>query len=91
MIFDNFSAHKTQDVNIRAGVLGIELIFLPPSSLKLKPIDYIWKSIKRVASLTSLKGQDKLIKLVKSNFIELSKSTSFCRSRIDKFVNGTDI
>ena len=91
VILDNFSAHKTEDVMIKAEVLGIELIFLPPYSPKLNPIEYIWKSIKRVVSRKFVKEQDSLIELFKSNFNELSKITSFCRSWIEKFVNSKDI
>jgi hypothetical protein len=91
VILDNFSAHKTEDVMIKAEVLGIELIFVPPYSPKLNPIGYIWKSIKMVVSRTFVKDQDTLIELVKSNFNELSKSTSFCRSWIEKFVSSKDI
>ena len=87
-ILDNFSAHKTEDVMIKAEVPGIELIFLPPYSPELNPVEYIWKSIKRVVSRTFVKDQDSPIELVKSDYNEFSKSTSFCRSWIEKFVNS---
>ena len=47
MILDNFTAHRTENVAITAGILDIELIFLPPYSPQLNPIELIWKSIKK--------------------------------------------
>jgi len=32
--------------------IDIELVFLPPYSPHLNPIEYIWKSIKRIVSQT---------------------------------------
>ena len=40
------------EVKAEAERLGIELVFLPPYSLELNPIEYIWKSIKKVISTT---------------------------------------
>ena len=39
MILDNFSAHRTENVAITAEILDIELIFLPPYSPQLNPIE----------------------------------------------------
>ena len=87
MILDNFSSHKTENVAITAEILDIELVFLPPYSPQLNPIELIWKSIKRVISRTFVKDQEMMIDTVKTNFINLSKSKSFCRSWIEMFVN----
>ncbi len=87
MVLDNFSAHRTEDVAITAEFLDIELIFLPPYSPQLNPIELIWKSIKRVISRTFVKDQDMMIEIVKSNFIELSKKKTFCENWINKFVS----
>ena len=56
MILDNFSAHRTENVAITAEILNIELVFLPPYSTQLNPIELIWKSIKKVVSRTFMKN-----------------------------------
>ena len=87
MILDNFSAHRTENVAITAEIMDIELIFLPPYSPQLNPIEEIWKSIKRVISRTFVKDQDMMIETVKSNFIKLSKKKTFCENWMKVFVD----
>ena len=73
MILDNFSAHRTENVAITSEIPDIELIFLPPYSPQLNPIELIWKSIKRIISRTFVKDQEMMVETVKTNFIELSR------------------
>ncbi|MGC8693966.1 MAG: transposase [Thermoplasmata archaeon] len=46
VILDNFSTHKSKKVINYANSLNIDLIFLPPYSPDLNPIEFIWKRIK---------------------------------------------
>ena len=46
IIIDNFSSHKSGLVRQTAKELGIYLVYLPPYSPNLNPIEFIWKSIK---------------------------------------------
>ena len=87
MILDNFPAHKTENVAITAEILDIELVFLPPYSPQLNPIELIWKSIKRVISHTFMKDQEMLNETVKQHFIKFSKSKTFCRNWMEEFVH----
>ncbi|MGE5350874.1 MAG: IS630 family transposase [Acidobacteriota bacterium] len=48
VILDNFKTHHATEIEKIAFDLGILLIFLPPYSPDLNPIEFIWKSIKRV-------------------------------------------
>ena len=86
VIPDNFSAHRTENVTITAEIMDIDLIFLPPYSPQLNPIEIIWKSIKKVISRTFVKDQNMMIETVKSNFIGLSKRKTFCQEWIKTFV-----
>lgn len=47
VILDNFSSHRAKATIDYANEIGIELVFLPPYSPDLNPIEYIWKSIKK--------------------------------------------
>jgi putative transposase len=51
-ILDNFSSHKSGTVKKEAEELCIYLLYLPPYSPDLNPIEFIWKSVKRVISLS---------------------------------------
>lgn len=87
VIMDNFSAHRTENVAITAEMLDIELVFLPPYSPQLNPIELIWKSIKKIISRTFIKDQEMFVEAIKTNFIAFSKSKSFCKNWIETFVN----
>ena len=87
VILDNFTAHRTENMAITSEILDIDLIFLPPYSQQLNPIELIWKSIKKIISRTFVKNQEMMVETVETNFIELSKRKTFCRSWIEMFVN----
>ncbi len=52
VVIDNFSTHHSKLVKQKAKDLNIYLVYLPPYSPDLNPIEQIWRSIKRVISLT---------------------------------------
>jgi transposase len=55
LILDNFRSHRASDSVKCAEECGITLIFLPPYSPDLNPIEFIWKSIKRIISRSFIK------------------------------------
>lgn len=90
VVIDNFPSHKSTIVKETAKDSGIYLVFLPPYSPNLNPIEYIWKSIKRVVSLAFPNTEDEWKGLIKSNFKIFSKSLSFAIGWIGFFLNSTD-
>lgn len=52
VVLDNFSSHHSFALQAMAETLGIILIHLPPYAPDLNPIEFIWKSVKRVVSRT---------------------------------------
>jgi transposase len=52
IVLDNLEGHKGENVKADAKRFVIKLVFLPPHSLDLNPIKYIWKSTKKVISTT---------------------------------------
>src|SRR5512144_1707937 len=58
IILDNYSSHLTATVKETAQDLDIYLVHLPPYSPNLNPIEYIWKSIKRIISRELIKTLD---------------------------------
>jgi putative transposase len=46
IVLDNLKSRKVEDVRVEAKGLGIELVFLPPYSPDLNPIEYIMEEHK---------------------------------------------
>jgi transposase len=86
VLIDNFSSHKSTIVKDTAKEQGIYLVYLPKYSPDLNPIEYIWKSIRRVLSLKFVKTEDELKDEIRSNFKQFSKSLSFAASWIGTFL-----
>ena len=82
---DNFSSHWANKTRERAKKLNITLVFQPPYSPDLNPIEYIWKSIKREISPHFFESENDLKYIVKHFFNEFSERLSFAKSWIQKF------
>jgi putative transposase len=86
LVLDNFATHKAKRVREKAGELNIELIYLPPYSPDLNPIEYLWKSIKRVVSISKIENKQELIDIVRDCFIDLAGNLSMARMWIPRFL-----
>lgn len=70
-----------------AKAIEIELVFLPPYSPHLNPIEYIWKSIKRIVSQTFIQDVEHLRRIIHERFEEYSLRISFARKWIVEFLS----
>jgi len=86
-ILDNFSTHRSKRVINYANSLNIDLVFLPPYSPDLNPIEFIWKSIKRILSTSFIGSLEHMRYIVAKAFYDFSKSISFAKNWIIKFLN----
>lgn len=86
VILDNFKTHHASEVEKIAFDLGILLVFLPPYSPDLNPIEFIWKSIKRVLSKVFIEDENFLRSMILGAFIKFSQSLSFGWGWIQKFL-----
>ena len=66
---------------------SIEWVFLPPYSLHLNMIEYIWKSIKRFVSQTFICNVEHLTCIIHERFEEYSSRTSFVIKWIEEFLS----
>lgn len=89
LVIDNFPSHKSTIVKDIADDLNIHLVYLPPYSPDLNPIEFIWKSLKRVLSLTFIKTEDELKAITKFNFQNFSKSLCYAKNWVESFLRGT--
>ncbi len=86
IILDNSRSHHAQLTIETAIKLNVNLVFLPPYSPDLNPIEFIWKSIKRELSPLFIETKTQIRKLIKKYFIHYSKSLSFAKEWIKRFM-----
>jgi transposase len=86
-IIDNFASHKSKLVKEKAEELGIYLVFLPPYSPDLNPIEFIWKSIKRVLSIKFIMDLDDLKMVITESWNNFSKSKSYAKNWTLRFLS----
>ncbi|MBW9221994.1 IS630 family transposase [Methanothermococcus sp. SCGC AD-155-C09] len=80
IILDNFKTHHAKKVKEESEKLDIQLVYLPPYSPDLNPIEYVWKSVKRYISEESPLNIKKLKEIISKSFKKLTKSISFAGS-----------
>lgn len=88
IILDNFKSHHSGLVGETASMLNMKLIFLPPYSPDLNPIEFIWKTVKRIISIASINSETDLKNAIQESFMKLSGSKTFAKSWSRKFLNG---
>ena len=88
IILDNFRSHRAKDTVDFALANGIELVYLPPYSPDLNPIEFIWKSVKRVISCNFVKDLSQMKNLIAETFISCSSKLSFARKWIEMFLDN---
>jgi len=91
VIWDNARVHWSRKVRVTAEQLGIKLVYLPPYSPDLNPIEFIWKSIKREISVLGLKCKEELKRVVKELFYSFSSSLSFAKRWMERFLKPLQI
>lgn len=85
MIIDNFSSHKAEDVLKEAEKLGIYPVFLPPYSPDLNPIEFVWKSLKRLISEVFIESPENLKGFIKDKTPNLFKNKGYAEGWLKKF------
>ncbi|KXB00855.1 hypothetical protein AKJ43_03885 [candidate division MSBL1 archaeon SCGC-AAA261D19] len=88
VILDNFASHRAKAAREKAEELGIELVFLPPYSPDLNPIEQIWRGIKREISTAFFETKEEFLGLIKHSFNKLSNKISYAKGWINKFIPG---
>lgn len=87
VILDNFMSHHAKLTEACAAECGIKLVYLPPYSPDLNPIEFIWKSIKRVISQTFIPDLCYLMCLIREHFEAFSSRLSFAQGWIERFLD----
>ena len=86
LILDNFRSQWANKTRRKAEELDIALVFLPPYSPDLNPIEYIWKSIKRGLSPLLIESAEHFKGVIRDLFKRLSRRLSFASGWIKQFL-----
>ncbi len=65
--------------------MGIVLVFLPPYSPDLNPIEFIWKSLRKEILKEFIGSVMQLRNLIKNEYTKLAKSKSFAKNWMKLF------
>lgn len=87
IILDNFRSHHANQTVEFALKEHIELVYLPPYSPDLNPLEYIWKSIKRIVSATFIQDLDHFKEIIESYFKQYAVRLGYARKWIEKFMS----
>ena len=86
LILDNFRSHRANFTMDFAEEISIKLIYLPPYSPDLNPIEFIWKCIKKVISKNFIVDVSHLKDIIYRSFQNFSSKMSFAKRWIEKFL-----
>ena len=86
VILDNFSSHHSAAVQTAAEDNDILLVPLPPYAPDLNPIEFVWKSIKRVISVNFIATADDLRNQITAAWNESIRHCSFAKQWINRFM-----
>jgi len=88
IVLDNYRVHKTKLVEKIAEILNINLIFLPPYSPDLNPIEDVWREIKNKISNNHFKNVCELKESFVKLFNDIINESSFYVNWLKKFINS---
>lgn len=85
LVLDNSRSHHADKTVRKARELKITLVFLPPYSPDLNPVEFIWKTIKREVSVRFIQSKEHLRNIIKNEFMKVEKSLSFAKKWMETF------
>jgi len=77
LVLDNSRAHHSNKAVTRAKELDIILVFLPPYSPDLNPVEFMWKTIKREVSIRFIHSKEQLRNIIKNKSTRMENLLSF--------------
>ena len=88
IILDNFTSHRSQMVQNFASQKGIILVYLPPYSPDINPIEQIWRAIKRHLSTVFIKDLNQLKSEIREEFFFRINTISYIKGWARKFLSS---
>ncbi len=72
LVLDNLSAHKLPDLVARLACKGVDVLFLPPYSPDLNPIEKCWSKVKSALRAAKARTFDTLVEAIKQALLSIS-------------------
>lgn len=72
VVMDNLSAHKNEETLAHFTSLGVEVLFLPPYSPDLNPIEKMWSKIKNRLRSLAARTEEALIQAMQVAFAQVT-------------------
>jgi len=74
LLMDNLSAHKSDQARATIEACGVQVIFLPPYSPDLNPIEKCWAKVKAALRAAKARTWEDLVKAVRDALRSVSRS-----------------
>ncbi|MCF0226170.1 MAG: transposase [Methanobrevibacter sp.] len=87
IVLDNYRVHHAKIVEFACEILNIKLIYLPPYSPDLNPIEDVWRLIKRETYNYYFDDFKQLIKKFETKFYEKVDQKSLYENWIETYIN----
>lgn len=85
VILDRFASHRAYAVKDAAEAQNIVLVYLPPYSPDLNPIEFIWKTVKRLISSRFIHSLEDMRQTIADAWADSVKRCTFARNWIEVF------
>jgi transposase len=86
IVLDNYSVHHSKLFKDVAEILNINLIYLPPYSPDLNPIEDVWRLIKRILYNSYLTSKNHIKEIFNENFYEIIKTESLYENWVKEYL-----
>lgn len=86
MVLDNYTTHQSIKFQRACEIMNITLIFLPPYSPHLNPIEQVWKSMKRIVSTTYIEDIEHLKLIFQIEYYKIIKNESYYENWLEEFI-----
>ena len=86
IVLDNYRTHHGVLFKQACKYLNIDLVYLPPYSPKLNPIEQVWRTIKGELSTEFIKDKDFLVDNFERIFYENVDKKSFTKKWVDEYL-----
>lgn len=86
LILDNYSTHRSKFIQEVAKILNITLIYLPPYSPHLNPIEQIWRILKRKLKQYKLESEEFLNNKIIQIYDEIINNNHVIDNWYEKYI-----
>ena len=86
LILDNYSTHRSKYIQEVVKILNITLIYLPPYSPHLNPIEQIWRILKRKLKQYDLESEEFLNNTIIQSYAEIINDNHVIDNWYEKYI-----